>query len=139
MRTIRMNKKKMKKRIQELRNEIRYNDYLYYVLNKPELSDAQYDKLMRELKELEELYPELITNDSPTQRVGAAPLEEFGTITHTKPMLSLDTALEEEDLYRFDERIKRELGIEDVDYIAEQKIDGLYVELVYEKGYFIKG
>jgi DNA ligase (NAD+) len=134
-----MDKKKAENRIRQLRNKIRYNDYLYYVLNKPEISDAQYDKLMRELNELEELYPDLVTNDSPTQRVGAAPLEEFGTISHTKPMLSLDTALEEEDIHRFDERIKRELDIEDVVYVAEPKLDGLSVELVYENGYFIRG
>jgi DNA ligase (NAD+) len=134
-----MDKKKAAKRIEELRKEIRHHDYLYYVLNKPEISDAKYDRLMEELKGLEEKYPELITPDSPTQRVGAAPLEEFETVRHVKPMLSLDTVLEEEEIRRFDERIKRELDVEDIEYIAEPKLDGLSVELIYENGRFTRG
>jgi len=134
-----MNKNKAEKRILQLKNQIRYHDYLYYVLDKPKISDAKYDELMNELKNIEELYPDLITSDSPTQRVGATPLKEFGTVVHTKPMLSLDTALEKEEINRFDERIKKELGLKDVDYIAEPKLDGLSVELIYEDGNFIKG
>ncbi|HHF58753.1 MAG TPA: NAD-dependent DNA ligase LigA, partial [Thermoplasmatales archaeon] len=102
-------------------------------------SDAEYDKLMRELQQLEEMYPELITPDSPTQRVGAPPAEEFKTVAHLKPMLSLDNAFNEEEMRRFDERIKRELGKENVIYTAEPKLDGLSVELVYENGVFVRG
>ncbi len=134
-----MDKKEVKKRIEELRKEIRRHDYLYYVLNKPEISDAAYDKLMDELKKLEEKFPDLVTPDSPTQRIGAAPLEEFGTVRHTKPMLSLDTALEEDKIKRFDERIKREMGIGNIEYVAEPKLDGLSVELIYENGRLIRG
>ena len=134
-----LSKEEAKKRIEELRKLIRHHDYLYYVLNKPEISDAEYDKLMLELKELEEKYPEFITPDSPTQRVGGFPAEEFKTVTHTKPMLSLDSAFTEEDIRRFDERVKRELGVESVEYVAEPKLDGLSVELVYENGVFVRG
>lgn len=134
-----MDKNKAKKRILELKNEIRHHDYLYYVLDKPEISDGKYDELMRELKNLEEQYPDLITSDSPTQRVGVAPLKEFGTIVHTKPMLSLDTVVDKEEIIRFDERIKKELNLENVDYVAEPKLDGLSVELIYEDGVFERG
>ncbi|MFW6121035.1 MAG: NAD-dependent DNA ligase LigA, partial [Petrotogales bacterium] len=108
-------------------------------MNKPKISDAKYDKLMKELKTLEEQYPDLVTPDSPTQRVGAAPLEEFKTVRHTKRMLSLDTALEKEDIQRFDERVKREIAIDIVEYVAEPKLDGLSVELIYEKGHLTRG
>ncbi len=134
-----ISKEEAKKRIEELRKLIRHHDYLYYVLNKPEISDAEYDKLMRELQQLEEMYPEFITPDSPTQRVGAPPAEEFKTVAHLKPMLSLDNAFNEEEMRRFDERIKRELGKENVIYTAEPKLDGLSVELVYENGVFVRG
>ena len=134
-----LSKEEAKKRIEELRKLIRHHDYLYYVLNKPEISDAEYDKLMLELKKLEEKYPEFITPDSPTQRVGGFPAEEFKTVTHTKPMLSLDSAFTEEDIRRFDERVKRELGVESVEYVVEPKLDGLSVELVYENGVFVRG
>ena len=128
-----------KKRIEELRKEIRHHDYLYYVLNKPEISDAEYDKLMQELRELEEMYPDLITPDSPTQRVGAPPAEEFKTVKHTKPMLSLDTVLNEEEMRRFDDRVRRELGVEKVEYVVEPKLDGLSVEVIYENGVLTRG
>ena len=128
-----------KKRIEELRREIRHHDYLYYVLNKPEISDAEYDKLMQELRELEEMYPDLITPDSPTQRVGAPPAEEFKTVKHTKPMLSLDTVLNEEEMRRFDDRVRRELGVEKVEYVVEPKLDGLSVEVIYENGVLTRG
>ncbi|RLF37943.1 MAG: DNA ligase (NAD(+)) LigA [Thermoplasmata archaeon] len=134
-----MSKEEAKKRIEWLRKEIRRHDYLYYVLNKPEISDAEYDKLMRELQELEEMYPDLITPDSPTQRVGAPPAKEFKTVTHLKPMLSLDNAFKEEEMRKFDERIRRELGKEKISYVAEPKLDGLSVELVYENGIFVRG
>jgi DNA ligase (NAD+) len=134
-----MDKKKAEKRIFQLRDQIRHHDYLYYVLDKPEISDSKYDELMKELKDLEEQYPTLISSDSPTQRVGATPLQEFGTIVHTKPMLSLDTALEKEEIIRFNERIKKELNVKEVEYISEPKLDGLSVELIYENGDFKKG
>ena len=128
-----------KKRIDELRRKIRHHDYLYYVLNKPEISDAEYDKLMQELRELEKMYPDLITPDSPTQRVGAPPAEEFKTVKHTKPMLSLDTVLNEEEMRRFDDRVRRELGVEKVEYVVEPKLDGLSVEVIYENGVLTRG
>ncbi|MHC1636049.1 MAG: NAD-dependent DNA ligase LigA, partial [Candidatus Methanospirareceae archaeon] len=127
-------KEAIKKRIEELRNLIHYHDYRYYVLNDPEISDAEYDRLFKELVELEKKYPEFITPDSPTQRVGGAPLEEFGTVEHHIPMLSLDSVFGEEEVKEFDERVKRMLGEENVEYVAEPKIDGLAVELVYRNG-----
>ena len=127
------------KRVEELRKEIRHHNYLYYVLNKPEISDAEYDRLMNELKELESKFPELITPDSPTQRVGAEPAEQFETVRHVKPMLSLDTAMEEKEIKKFDERVKRELGVSEVEYVAEPKLDGLSVELIYDHGKLVRG
>jgi DNA ligase (NAD+) len=134
-----MQKKEAEKKIESLRKQIRHHDYLYYVKNAPEISDMKYDKLMRKLKEIEEKFPELVTPDSPTQRVGATPVEEFGTFIHSKPMLSLDSAIKEEEILRFDERVKRELEIDKVEYVAEPKLDGLSVELIYENGHFIRG
>ena len=95
-------KEEIKSRIEELRNKIHYHNYRYYVLNDPEISDAEYDQLMRELEALESKYPEFITPDSPTQRIGAEPLEEFGTVTHTIPMLSLSNAFNEQEVLEFD-------------------------------------
>ncbi|MBN2603195.1 MAG: NAD-dependent DNA ligase LigA [Candidatus Thermoplasmatota archaeon] len=134
-----MQEKEAIKKIEQLRKEIRHHDYLYYVLNNPEISDTKYDKLLRKLKELEEKFPKLVTPDSPTQRVGGTPLDEFGTVRHSKPMLSLDSAIKEEEILRFDERIKRELETGEVVYVAEPKLDGLSVELIYENGYFVRG
>lgn len=134
-----MKKKEAADQITHLRKQIRYHDYLYYVLNKPVISDEKYDQFMQELKHLEEQFPDLVTSDSPTQRVGAMPLEEFGTVLHTKPMLSLDSALEEEDIRRFDDRLKRELGMDHVEYTVEPKLDGLSVELIYENGRLTRG
>ena len=123
------------KEVEELREKIRHHNYLYYVLNSPEISDAEYDRLFKRLFELEQKYPELITPDSPTQRVGAEPQEEFRQVRHRQPMLSLDDCFGEEELREFDARIKRLLGATDnIEYTAEPKIDGLAVELVYEKG-----
>ncbi len=128
-----------KKRIEWLRREIRRHNYLYYVLNKPEISDAEYDALMEELRELEEKFPEFITPDSPTQRVGAPPSKEFKNVRHVKPMLSLDTVKNDEEMRAFDRRVKKELGVERVEYVAEPKLDGLSVELIYENGKYIRG
>ncbi len=134
---------KVKKRIEELRKEINYHNYRYYVLNSPVISDAEYDKLMRELRELEEAYPQFITPDSPTQRVGAPPAEEFAKVRHPKPMLSLQDAFNEEELRAWLKRISKLLpeGVrpEDLQFVAEPKIDGLTVVLTYEDGLFVQG
>lgn len=125
-----------------LRGEINYHNYCYYVLDSPVITDAEYDRLMRRLEELEKEHPELVTPDSPTQRVGAAPLEAFGTVSHTIPMLSLENALKEEEAVEFDGRIKRflKLPVDTViEYAAEPKMDGLAVELVYEDGVLTRG
>lgn len=131
-------KEEAKKRIEWLRKEIRRHNYLYYVLNKPEISDAEYDELMEELRRLEEKYPEFVTADSPTQRIGAPPAKEFKSVRHVKPMLSLDTAHTEEEIKAFDKRIKKEIG-DSIEYVAEPKLDGLSVELIYENGKYVRG
>ena len=129
----------VKRRIEELRDLIRKYDYYYYVLNRPLVSDAEYDELFRELQELEEKYPQFITPDSPTQRVGAPPAEEFKQVRHAVPMLSLQNCFTEEEFLEWDRRIKRMLGTEEVAYVCEPKLDGLGVELVYEDGVFTVG
>ncbi len=130
----------IRKKVEKLREEIVYHNYRYYVLDQPEIPDAQYDRLMRELEKLEEQYPELRTPNSPTQRVGAPPLEEFEIVRHTTPMLSLANAFDESEARDFDKRVKKFLGSSsDVEYVTEPKLDGLAVELVYEKGQFIVG
>lgn len=136
------NLEKVRKRIEELKKEIEYHNYRYYVLDSPVISDAEYDRLMRELMELEEKYPQFRTPDSPTQRVGAKPLERFPVMKHAIPMLSLDDAFNEEEAREFDRRIKKLLGmkeVEKIEYVCEPKMDGLAVELVYENGIFLKG
>ncbi len=125
--------------VERLRKEIAYHDYRYYVLNDPVITDAEYDKLMLRLKELEAKYPELITPDSPTQRVGGAPAPEFKKVKHEEPMLSLDNAFSKEDLIAFDQRVKKWSGEENIEYVAEHKIDGVSVSLVYEDGIFVLG
>ena len=130
----------IRKRVEELRKEIHYHNYRYYVLNQPVISDAEYDRLLRELEELERKYPELYDPNSPTQRVGAEPVEKFGTVPHTIPMLSLSNAFTEEEVVEFDQRIKRMLGTsEDIEYVAEPKLDGLAIEVIYEKGRLVVG
>ena len=127
-------------RIEQLRAQIRHHEELYYVHAQPEISDAEFDALMRELQELEVANPELITPDSPTQRVGGRPAEGFATVEHLVPMLSLDNAYNEEELRAFDERVRRGLGASDpVSYVAELKIDGLSIALTYEDGLLIRG
>lgn len=128
-------------RIQELTELIRHHDFKYYVLDDPELSDAAYDKLMRELKELEEKHPELRLSNSPTQRVSGVAASEFKKSKHGMPMLSLANALSEKEFLEFDERIHRVLELPvgaDVDYFAELKFDGLSINLTYENGVFVK-
>jgi DNA ligase (NAD+) len=130
----------LKKRVEKLQEEIEYHNYRYYVLDQPEIPDAQYDRLMRELEKIEEEYPELRSPNSPTQRVGAPPLEEFEIVRHSIPMLSLANAFDESEAKDFDKRVKKILGsAADVGYVAEPKLDGLAVELVYERGQFVVG
>ncbi|AFK87557.1 MULTISPECIES: NAD-dependent DNA ligase LigA [Thermoanaerobacterium] len=124
-------------RIKELRDKLNHHNYMYYVLDKPEISDYEYDMMMRELIELEEKYPQFKTPDSPTQRVGGEPLKEFEPFTHVVPMQSLANAFSEGELRDFDRRVKASVG--DVEYVVELKIDGLSVELIYENGFFTVG
>ena len=127
-------------RIDSLRERLNYHSYRYYVLDSPELSDAKYDALMRELLELEAAHPERVTPDSPTQRVGAEPVEAFGTVEHTIPMLSLSNAFTEEEVTEWIERMRDQLGGElELDVVAEPKLDGLAVELIYERGVLTVG
>jgi DNA ligase (NAD+) len=126
--------KDVKMRIEQLRNEIRKHDYLYYVLNHPKISDRQYDKLFYELKELEQANPQFITADSPTQRVSERPLEGFESVRHAVPMLSMDNTYNVDELKAFDQRVRKQLGSENYDYVVELKIDGLAINLRYEKG-----
>ncbi|HUN59953.1 MAG TPA: NAD-dependent DNA ligase LigA, partial [Candidatus Binataceae bacterium] len=121
--------------IQHLRDEINRHNYSYYVLDAPELTDAEYDRLMRRLESLEAAHLELLSPDSPTQRVGAAPSSKFATVVHRRMMLSLANAMDAEEMTEFDRRIKRFLKSDaDIEYVAEVKLDGLAVELVYEDG-----
>lgn len=126
---------KVPAQVDQLREKINRANHLYYVLDAPEISDAEYDRLMRRLEEIEAAHPELVTPDSPTQRVGAAPSEKFAVVRHRKMMMSLANAMNAEEMVEFDKRIKRMLHSDaDVEYVAEVKLDGLSVELVYEDG-----
>jgi DNA ligase (NAD+) len=135
-----MDRSQALKRIHELRDLIEYHNRRYYQLDDPEISDAEYDRLMRELADLEERHPDVDRAASPTQRVGAAPLEKFRSVTHLTPMLSLANAFSEDEVTEFDERIRRMLGDRAaMDFVAEPKIDGVAVNLVYENGLFAVG
>ena len=123
--------------IEGLRSELRRHDYLYYVAARPEISDAQYDRLFRRLRELEEAFPHLVTADSPTQRVGAEPQERFQTFPHTHPMLSLDSTQDAGEVRRFDERVRKAVD-GPVRYLLEPKLDGASIELVYEGGRLVR-
>lgn len=126
-------------RVVELREAIAHHDHLYFVLHAPEISDEQYDALMRELRALEAAHPELVSPDSPTQRVGERPIEGFATVRHAVPMLSIDNTYSEAELREFDARVRRALEISTVDYVADPKIDGVAVSLLYEDGRFTRG
>jgi len=126
-------------RLIALRDEIRRHDYLYYVKDRPEISDSQYDRLFRELVELEQAHPELMSPDSPSQRVGAPPLQELLKVPHEQPMLSLDSIVNPSEVQAFDQRMKRALEALSVEYSAEPKFDGLSVELMYDHGIFTRG
>ena len=128
-----------KKRIDWLRREIRRHDYLYYIQNQPEISDQQYDVLFTEFKALEAEHPEAVTPDSPTQRVAGRPLGEFATVRHVIPMLSVDNTYNAAELQAFDERVRKQLGETDYDYVVEHKIDGLAVSLRYVDGVLTTG
>lgn len=134
-----MSRSHVEQRLAALRREIRHHDHLYYTKDRPEISDSEYDRLFRELVELEHAHPDLITSDSPTQRVGAPPLAELAKVSHEKPMLSLDSITDQDDVRAFDTRMQRELETEHVVYTAEPKFDGLSVELVYDDGRFVRG
>jgi DNA ligase (NAD+) len=128
------NESKLLERIAKLREEIRLHERRYYVLDKPSISDAEFDRLMNELKGLEAEHPELVTPDSPTQRVGGAPRKGFETRRHTPPMLSLDNAFSFEELDRFDRRAREVSGRQEIEYIVEHKYDGLSMSLHYDQG-----
>jgi DNA ligase (NAD+) len=133
-----MSDRTVAKRIAELRDQVGRHDYRYYVLDDPEISDARYDALMAELRELEAAHPELVTPESPTQRVGGSPSAAFGEVVHAVPMLSLDNAFTEQDVIDFDRRVRERLDVESVDYSAEPKIDGLAISLRYEHGRLVQ-
>ncbi|MFN7016579.1 MAG: NAD-dependent DNA ligase LigA, partial [Fimbriimonadales bacterium] len=137
-----MTREQAQARIAELRRLVEYHNYRYYVLDQPEISDEEYDALFRELQQLEAQFPEFITPDSPTQRVGAPPLSAFPEHAHRETMLSLDNAFSEEELLAFDQRVKRFLDLPqgaDIEYTCELKIDGLAVSLTYEEGVLTVG
>ena len=127
------------KKIESLREKIRHHEYLYYVLDQPEISDADFDKLMRELKDLEAEHPELLTADSPTQRVGGKPREGFVKVRHSSPMLSLDNTYSEEELRDWERRVHELSGRKEVDYVCELKLDGMSLALIYEDGKLVRG
>jgi len=128
-------KNKALEEIKRLRKDIRYHDYLYYVQAQPQLSDYEYDQLMKKLEELEKEYPELITPDSPTQRVSGEPTKDFPVVQHRKQMLSLANTYNEEEIIDFDRRVKSLLNEgESYEYVCEMKIDGLAISLIYKNG-----
>jgi len=131
--------KDAEKKIESLREKIRHHEYLYYVLDTPELSDADFDKLMQQLKALEAENPSLVTPDSPTQRVGGKPREGFVKVPHSSPMLSLDNTYNEEELRDWERRVHELSGRKDVDYVCELKLDGMSIALVYEEGRLLRG
>src|SRR5271165_1170769 len=122
------------KRINQLRDELRHHEYQYHVLDSPEISDAEYDSRMRELRALEALHPELVTPDSPSQRVGGKPKEGFAKVEHSRPMLSLDNVNSEQELGDWERRVRSLLGTADVSFVCELKMDGVSLALQYEPG-----
>jgi DNA ligase (NAD+) len=134
-----MTKNQAARRIETLRQEIARHEHLYYVLSTPEISDQEYDRLERELRDLEAGFPDLITPDSPTQRVGEKPSESFPSFTHRLPMLSLDNTYSQGELREFEERIFRQIGRQELEYVAELKVDGLSMALHYQGGRLVRG
>src|SRR5579863_191519 len=131
--------KDIEKKIEALREKIRHHEYLYFVLDAPEISDQEFDNLTKQLKDLEAEYPELITPDSPTQRVGGKPREGFVKDRHSSPMLSLDNTYSEEELRGWERRVHELSGRRDVDYVCELKLDGMSLALIYEEGSLVRG
>jgi DNA ligase (NAD+) len=131
--------KDLGKKIESLRDKIRHHEYLYYVIDQPEISDAEFDELMQQLKDLEAEHPALITTDSPTQRVGGKPREGFVKVPHSSPMLSLDNTYNEEELRAWERRVHELTGRKDVDYVCELKLDGMSLALIYEDGKLARG
>jgi len=127
------------RRIAQLRAEIEHHNYLYYMQDEPAIPDAEYDKLFRELQALEAQHPELLSVDSPTRRVGGAPLKSFAEVQHSTPMLSLNNAFSDEEVRAFDARIREVLGVQTVEYAVEPKFDGLAINLSYRQGVFVQG
>ncbi|VAW80162.1 DNA ligase (NAD(+)) [hydrothermal vent metagenome] len=126
------------KHAEQLREQIRLHNYRYYVLDDPQVPDAEYDRLLRELQSLENEHPQLVTLDSPTQRVGAEPIGAFGEVKHETPMLSLGNAFDNDELGEFDRRVREKLEVDELEYTAEPKLDGLAVSLLYENGVLIR-
>lgn len=133
-----MSDKKIQKRLESLREEINAHNYSYYVLDNPEVPDSEYDRLLRELSDIEKNNPDLITPDSPTQRVGATPLDSFSEVQHEVPMLSLGNAFSEQDMNDFDRRVREGTDSNDIEYAAEPKLDGLAISLLYKNGLLIR-
>src|SRR5881394_2532340 len=123
------------RRVEKLREEIRPHEHLYYVLDAPKVSDAEFDKLMQELKRLEAEHPELVTPDSPSQRVGGKPREGFVKVEHSRPMLSLDNAYNEDELRDWDRRVCELTGQKKIEYVCELKLDGMSMALMYRDGH----
>ncbi len=131
--------KDLEKKIDALREKLRHHEYLYYVLDQPEISDLEFDRLMQQLKDLETEHPSLVTPDSPTQRVGGKPREGFVKVPHSSPMLSLDNTYSEEELRDWDRRVHELSGRSDVDYVCELKLDGMSLALIYKDGKLVRG
>src|SRR6266704_6317913 len=131
--------KDVEQKIEALREKIRYHEHLYYVLDNPEISDTEFDKLMQQLQQLEAEHPTLITPDSPTQRVGGKPREGFVKVRHSSPMLSLDNTYNEEELRAWERRVHELSGRKEVDYVCELKLDGMSLALIYEDGKLARG
>ena len=129
----------IKKRVDQLREEVNHHNYCYYVLDAPEIPDSEYDRLLRELQQLEQQYPQLIVPESPTQRVGVTPLGAFAEVKHRVPMLSLNNAFDEQEVEDFDRRARERLDVNEIVYTAEPKLDGLAISLLYENGVLVRG
>jgi DNA ligase (NAD+) len=131
--------KDVEKKLEALREKISHHEYLYYVIDNPEISDAEFDKLMQQLKDLEAAHPDLITPDSPTRRVGGKPREGFVKVPHSSPMLSLDNTYSEDELRAWERRVHELIGRSDVDYVCELKLDGMSLALIYQDGKLVRG
>src|SRR5277367_4357457 len=134
MRMKAVDEKKITEEMEDLREQLHHHEHLYHVLDQPEITDAEYDRLMRRLQELETQHPELLAPDSPTQRVGGKPREGFVKVRHSSPMLSLDNALNEDELREFDRRVRELLDGQTFEYVAELKLDGLSMAAQYGDG-----